>query len=87
MEQPITQESIIRKLGRLSPESLAEVSRFIDGLQARKSGKRRGKSAEGRKHPAFGLWADRKETADPVEFTNQLRRMIENRQDGERRGG
>lgn len=85
MEQPITQESVIQKLGRLSPEGLAEVSRFIDGLQARKTSRRQ--STAGRKYPTFGIWADRKEAADPVEFTKQLRRMNESRQDGERRGG
>lgn len=86
MEESITQESIIKKLGNLSPDGLAEVARFIDALQARKS-RRHGQSGQPRKYPAFGIWADRKEVADPVEFTNQLRRMIENRQDGERRGG
>jgi hypothetical protein len=87
MEQPITQESIIKKLGRLSPEGLAEVSRFIDALQARKGGRRHGQAAQGRKYPAFGIWADREETADPVAFANQLRHMVEGRQDGERYGG
>jgi hypothetical protein len=87
MEQSVTPESIISKLGRLSPEGLAEVSRFIDTLQTRKGSKRTGQPGQSRKYPAFGIWADGKEAADPVAFTNQLRRSVENRQDGERHGG
>jgi hypothetical protein len=35
-------------------------------------------------HPAFGMWADRKEIVDSSQYAAELRRKIENRQDARR---
>ena len=37
-----------------------------------------------KKHPAFGLWADRRDIGDSAEYAAQLRRIVEARQDGRR---
>ena len=42
--------------------------------------RKRGKAGPER-HPLFGMWADRPEAADPVEFAARLRRRIERRED------
>lgn len=34
-------------------------------------------------HPAFGMWADRKEAADPAAFAGELRRRVWERRDRE----
>ena len=48
--------------------------------QRAKPSRGKGAQSKSRQHPAFGLWASRPETADPVEFVNELRRrMIERR--------
>ncbi len=80
MEGPVTQETVIKKLGKLTPEGLAEVSRFIDRLQ--KASKRRHRPQREDEHPGFGIWADRIGLSDSVAFANMLRESIENRQDG-----
>ncbi|MBI2302808.1 MAG: hypothetical protein HYU66_28210 [Armatimonadetes bacterium] len=43
-------------------------------------GRLRRRSKKG-KHPAFGIWADRPEAADPAGFAARLRQDLENRSD------
>ncbi len=33
-------------------------------------------------HPAFGIWANRADLADPISFVGELRRCVETRADG-----
>jgi hypothetical protein len=35
-------------------------------------------------HPAFGMWADRKEIVDSAQYAAELRRKVETRQDARR---
>jgi len=80
--QTITKEAVILKLSNLPPDGLAEVARFIDFLQFRTGIVKRPSRTHTGQHPAFGIWADRPEVQDPVQFTEHLRRAIETRQDG-----
>ena len=41
----------------------------------------RTRKLSGERHPAAGLWADREEIGDTVEFVSQLRRRLETRRD------
>lgn len=82
LEQTMTKETVILKLSDLPPDRLAEVALFIDFLQFKSGTVNRKLRARAGEHPAFGIWADRPETQDPVQFTEQLRRKIETRQDG-----
>ena len=82
LEQATTKEATILKLSNLPPDGLAEVARFIDFLQFKTGLATRSSRARAGEHPAFGIWADRPEAQDPVQFTEHLRRAIETRQDG-----
>lgn len=82
MEQLTTKETVVQKLVGLPPEGLAEVARFIDFLQFRNRPRKSTTRARVRSHPAFGIWADRTEIKETVEFTQLLRHKIEARQDG-----
>jgi hypothetical protein len=82
VEQTVTRETVIQKLTSLPPDGLAEVARFIEFLQYKArpaSSATRSRSGE---HPAFGIWADRPDLQDPVEFAQRLRSKIEAREDG-----
>ena len=80
-DQETTKEFIVRQLEKLPPSGLAEVAQFIEFLQfqAQQSVKR---PERGRKHEAFGLWANRPEAQDPANFAQILRQKVEKRQDG-----
>jgi hypothetical protein len=82
LEQAMTKEAVILKLSNLPPDGLAEVARFIDFLQFKTGLVTRTSRARVGEHPAFGIWADRPEIQDPVQYTEHLRRTIETRQDG-----
>ena len=82
LEQTMTKEAVILKLSDLPPDGLAEVARFIDFLQFKTGKKSRTSRPRAGEHPAFGIWADRPEAQDPVQFTEHLRAAIETRQDG-----
>lgn len=80
---PVTSDTLADKLKALSPETLAEVVRFIEFLEF-KTQSPVGLPSESRaRHPAFGLWADRPETQDTVTFTSGLRHNIEARRDSD----
>jgi hypothetical protein len=80
--QTVTKEAVILKLSDLPPDGLAEVARFIDFLQFKTGKKSRVPRTRAGEHPGFGIWADRAEAQDPVQFTEHLRCTIEARQDG-----
>jgi hypothetical protein len=44
--------------------------------------RRRGVKRRAEVHPLFGMWADRPDMDDPVQFVTALRRKIERREDG-----
>ena len=41
----------------------------------------RTRKLSGKMHPAAGIWADREDIGDTVEFVSQLRRRLETRRD------
>jgi hypothetical protein len=47
------------------------------GLATRSRGSRNGKPESFRDLKAFGLWADRKDLKDPIQFTRRLRARME----------
>ena len=81
IDLPITSDSVAQRLKDLPPESIAEVARFIEFLQFKARPAVDVSPRALTEHPAFGLWADRKEIEDAVDFTRDLRRMIEERRD------
>jgi hypothetical protein len=82
IEQSITREAVMQQVAGLPPGSLAEVARFIEFLQFKTKPVPRAARRRSGVHPAFGLWANRSDLRDPVEFAQQLRRKIEERRDG-----
>lgn len=79
VEQPITYEAVAQKLNALSPDNLTEVARFIDYVQFRSAQDSTKRTIT--QHPAFGIWADREDLQDTVEFALDLRRKVERHQD------
>jgi len=82
LEETVTKEAVIQRLTGLPPEGLAEVARFIDFLQFKTRLATSATRPRADEHPAFGIWADRPDLQDAVQFTEHLRRKIEARQDG-----
>jgi hypothetical protein len=79
ISERVTRELVLRQLQELSPESLAEVARFIEFIQFRaQQPLQQGVAGE---HAAFGVWADYPEAADAPAFAEKLRRKVETRQD------
>jgi len=81
MAAPASKEHVLKQIESLSPESLAEVARFLEFLQFQEEKRGVRKKASG-KLSGFGMWANRPEAQDPIAFAEALRRKIEMRQDG-----
>jgi hypothetical protein len=64
-------EQIEKQLSTLPPEKQIEVLDFIVFLQQRASASQPAKRRSLKKHPAFGLWKDRK--IDAINYQQSLR--------------
>lgn len=68
-----------RKLQVSLPDHIAPGAVEVIVLHEKPAPKRRAKRKA--KHPAFGLWADRRDISDSASFAVQLRANIQTRQD------
>ena len=82
LEQTMTKEAVILKLSDLPPDGLAEVAASSTSYSSKPERSPVPRVTHAGEHPAFGIWVDRPEVQDPVQFTEHLRRSIETRQDG-----
>jgi len=70
------QRLVMEVPGEIPPGPVEVIVLFEEAGRPRKRG-----TGGPEKHPMFGMWADRPEAADPVDFTKRLRRGIERRKD------
>ncbi|RLC78820.1 MAG: hypothetical protein DRI61_09205 [Chloroflexi bacterium] len=77
---------IISSLDLLPPESLELLKEFVAFLRSRVAEEeepvRKGTAEELAGSPLVGLWADREDIGDSVEFVRKLREQIERRHYG-----
>ena len=68
------------------PHSVSPGEVEVIVLQATPAGKDKSRLRQrsSNAHPAAGMWADRKDIGDTVEFVAQLRRRLETRRDARR---
>jgi hypothetical protein len=79
-----TREQLAKILEGLPAEALEDLARYADFLRY-KLASQKPQSPKGnkrKKHPAAGIWADRTDIIDTATYTLELRRSIEDRQDG-----
>ena len=79
-----TREQLSKILEGLPSEALEDIAKYADYWRFKlprqePNGKKANKR---RKHPAAGIWADRKDITDSGAYSLELRRKIEARQDG-----
>ena len=77
---------IVSSLDLLPPESLELLKEFVAFLRSRISEEEepapKGTAEEFARSPLFGLWADREDIGDSVEFAGKLRKQAERRRYG-----
>ena len=76
MDRSVSKEDVARKLEQLPPEFLAEIGQFIDSLQFRTTFTATAGSTlqNGRRYPAFSLWASRWDIEGSDEYAERHRR-------------
>jgi Protein of unknown function (DUF2281) len=67
-------EQLVEKLNVLPPEKQQELLAFADALVQETEVEARPRKGAWRNHPAVGLWKDRADMADSVEWVRKLRR-------------
>jgi len=69
----MTNEDLLREISSLPAEARALIEKYIDSLKKHKpvSVKKRGSF---RDEPAFGIWKDREEMKDSVEWVRNIRK-------------
>ena len=67
---------LVVKLPKAIQSGAVEVILFSDAPEVRRSAYKK------TSHPAFGMWAQRKDIMDSADYAARLRRNIESRKDG-----
>lgn len=69
---------LVVKLPKAIQAGAVEVILFSDVPEVKRTARKK------TSHPAFGLWAKRKDIVDSANYATQLRRSVESRRDGKR---
>lgn len=71
-----------RRLELVVPRSLPPGDVEVIVLRAEPAERPRARRVGAQPHPAAGIWADREDISDTVEFVSRIRRRLETRRDG-----
>ena len=71
----MTNEELIREITSLPADAKRQIERIVERFKStQRSDSRLKKQIPLREEPFFGMWADREDMADPVEYIRKLRR-------------
>ena len=84
MTTQTVREDLVKTISNLPLEALVEVAKYVEFWQFKQSHTvlTPKKKTRKRKHAMEGMWADRTDIVDGATYSIELRRRIENREDG-----